>query len=184
MALTYSPSAQMAFVCPDFQLPSVDGRSFCRQDFAEKPLVVMFLCGHCPYVQAIEDRLIRLAHDFSARGVGFVAICSNDPSDHPEDKPEALHERWQKKNYNFPYLIDAQQDVARAFQAVCTPDLYLFDSEHLLRYRGRLDDSWRTPQGVHRQELREALESLIAGREIDPQQNPSMGCSIKWKGQK
>ena len=184
MALTYTPSAELGSNCPDFHLPSVDGHHLERRQLIGKPVVVLFLCGHCPYVQAIEDRVIRLARDFQARGVNFVAICSNDPSEYPEDDPAALLERWQKKNYGFPYLIDAEQTAARAFGAVCTPDIFLYDREQTLRYRGRLDDSWRNPQGVHRQELREAIEAVLAGRAVDPQQNPAMGCSIKWKAAK
>jgi peroxiredoxin len=182
MALTYTPALENGQKLPDFKLPSVDGKIFSPVDFkSNKALVVMFICNHCPYVQAIEDRLIMLAHSYRDKGVGFLGICSNDPSDYPEDRPEALKARWLEKNYGFPYLIDASQDVARAFGAVCTPDLYVFDKSQALVYRGRLDDSWKSPQNVKRQELKEALDSLLAGKQVKAEQNPSMGCSIKWK---
>jgi len=181
MALTYSPAGQLGSTCPDFELPSVDGKTFRNSSFqGAQALVVMFICNHCPYVKAIEDRLLALAHDFLPRGVQFVGICSNDAADHPEDTPQALLERWQQKRYGFPYLLDVNQSVARAFGAVCTPDLYIYDSQRHLQYRGRLDDAWRNPSQVQRQEMREALESILAGR-TPPEQNPSMGCSIKWK---
>lgn len=182
MALTYTPTVSSGSQCPDFKLPSVDGRVYSRDDFkGGKALVVMFICNHCPYVQAIEDRLIALAREYSPKGVHFVGICANDPSEYPEDSPAALKERWQTKNYGFPYLIDEAQNVAKAFGAVCTPDLYVFDGGFKLQYRGRLDDSWKNPANVKKRELKEALDSLLSGKAVNPAQNPSMGCSIKWK---
>ncbi|MGE0525946.1 MAG: thioredoxin family protein [Bdellovibrionales bacterium] len=182
MALTYTPMGELGAPCPDFRLPSVDGKTVSRDDFAPtKALVIMFICNHCPYVQAIEDRLLLLAREYLMRGVRFVGICANDPTEYPEDAPAALLQRWKEKNYGFPYLIDADQETARRFGAVCTPDLYVYDSEFKLRYRGRLDDSWREPQKVQRQELKEALDALLGARAVNPVQNPSMGCSIKWK---
>lgn len=182
MALTYTPAGELGQPCPDFTLPSVDDRRYTRADLAHaKALVVMFICAHCPYVQAIEDRLLALARAYEPRGVAFVGICANDPTDYPEDEPRALLARWRDKNYGFPYLIDETQTVARAFGAVCTPDLYVYDAAQLLRYRGRLDDSWRNPAHVRREELREALDAVLAGRAVASEQNSSMGCSIKWK---
>lgn len=181
MALTYTPAGQVGTPCPQFSLPSVDGRTLTRADYARaKAVVFMFICNHCPYVQAIEDRLIQLAHEYAAKNVAFVAICSNDPSEYPEDAPGELRARAEAKQYPFPYLVDESQEVAKAFGAVCTPDLYLFDSALKLRYRGRLDDSWRNPKNVQRRELKEAIDALLEARSIlEP--NPSMGCSIKWK---
>lgn len=181
MALTYAPRGELGSACPDFKLKSVDGKAYSRGDFTGKPLVVMFICNHCPYVRAIEDRLVKLAHSYPA--AAFVGICANDSTDHPEDTPPELHNRWREKRYDFPYLVDESQDVARAFAAVCTPDLYVFDSSHKLRYRGRLDDSWRNPNLVKREELREALEKILLGQTVNETQNPSMGCSIKWKNE-
>jgi peroxiredoxin len=182
MALTYTPAGRLGDACPPFSLPSVDGKRFTNTDFkANRALVVMFICNHCPYVQAIEDRLIALAREFIPQGIACVGICANDPSDYPEDQPGELFKRWREKNYAFPYLIDADQTVAKAFGAVCTPDLYVYDAEHKLCYRGRLDDSWRDASRVQKQELRTALQNLLSDRPIPSEQNPSMGCSIKWK---
>lgn len=183
MALTYTPAGEIGSPCPDFTLPGVDGKTYALQkDFAKaEALVIMFICGHCPYVQAVEKRLIDLGAEFQKRGAAVVGICSNDPSDYPEDSAASLKQRWLEKHYTFPYLIDDSQSVAKAFGAVCTPDLYLFDRERKLRYRGRLDDSWRDPSKVRRRELAEAITAVLENRAVEPLQNPAMGCSIKWK---
>lgn len=182
MALLYTPAGESGSLCPDFKLPSVDGKTFSRADFAgHKALVVMFICNHCPYVQAIEPRLIELAHAYSKKGVAFVAICSNDDKEYPEDAPAELLKRWREKNFGFPYLVDESQQTAKDFGAVCTPDLYLFDSNQRLAYRGRLDDSWKNPKFVQKQELKAALDAVLSGKPVNSLQNPSMGCSIKWK---
>ncbi|HZP43861.1 MAG TPA: thioredoxin family protein, partial [Candidatus Binatia bacterium] len=168
--------------CPDFRLRSVDGRIFARDDFRTAPvLVVMFICNHCPYVQAVEDRIIALAREYGPRGVAFVGICSNDPTDYPDDSPPNLLRRWREKAYGFPYLVDESQEVARAFDAVCTPDIYVFDRERRLAYHGRIDDNWREPARVTRRELAAALDALLAGRPAPAEQHHTMGCSIKWR---
>jgi peroxiredoxin len=170
--------------CPDFRLPAVDGRSYARDDFAgAKVLVVMFICNHCPYVKAVEDRLIALQRELEPRGVQLVGISSNDAVTYPEDSFEKMAERWRAKEYRFPYLYDESQAVARAFDAVCTPDIYVFDggSERKLAYRGRLDDSWKDPTKVTRRELQLAITALLDGQRPLPEQKPSMGCSIKWR---
>jgi peroxiredoxin len=185
MALTYTPTDGLRSPMPRFELPSVDGQVFRPEQFADKDvLVVMFICNHCPYVKAIEDRLIDLAHRLHGTRAQVIGICANDPTDYPEDAPQALLERWRSKNYGFPYLIDATQDVAKAFGAVCTPDFFVYDRERRLRYRGRLDDSWRDPNKVSQRELELAVEALLAGRPVSEQQKPSMGCSIKWRSPK
>lgn len=182
MALTYTPAGELGSPCPDFELPSVDGKKFGLQDFSSsKVLVIGFICNHCPYVQAIEDRLIRLANSWDPGDAQFVGICANNPADYPEDAPAELKKRWNEKKYNFPYLVDETQTVARAFAAVCTPDFFVYDQNRRLAYRGRLDDSWRNPQKVVQQELKAAVEKLVRGLSLDSVQNPSMGCSIKWK---
>lgn len=182
MALTYTPQAELGSPCPEFKLPSVDGRSISSADYRNaKALVVMFICNHCPYVQAIEDRLIALAKEYQAQGVAFVGICANDPSEYPEDAPAELLKRWREKSYGFPYLVDESQAVARAFGAVCTPDFFVYDQRGHLAYRGRLDDSWRNPAAVQKRELKSALDALLQGNPLNSVQNPSMGCSIKWK---
>jgi peroxiredoxin len=176
-----TPPGVLGTPCPPFTLPSVDGRTFARDDFASSPvLVVMFICNHCPYVQAVEDRLIKLARSYGSQGVQLVGICSNDEFTYPDDAPDKLAQRWGEKEYGFPYLHDQTQAVARAFDAVCTPDIFVYDSNRRLAYRGRIDDSWKDEAKVTRRELAEALDALLAGRTPAPDQRPSMGCSIKW----
>ncbi|HMN67083.1 MAG TPA: thioredoxin family protein [Bdellovibrionales bacterium] len=180
MSLTYAPAGELGSGCPSFALPAALGGPVKLDDFkAHEALVVMFICNHCPYVRAIEDRLLSLAREFKT--VGFIAICSNDPNEYPEDAPAALAERARDKNYPFPYLIDESQEVARAFGAVCTPDIFMYGKDRRLAYRGRLDDAWKNPANVKKRELAEALEVVLAGKAVKTPQNPSMGCSIKWK---
>ena len=168
--------------CPDFRLPATDGRIYGRDDFAGAPvLVVMFICNHCPYVKAVEDRLIGLQRAYTPRGVQFVGICSNDAVTYPEDAFDRLKERWELKEYGFPYLHDESQAVAHAFDAVCTPDLFVYDGDRRLVYRGRIDDSWKDPAKVTRRDLAEAIEALLHGERPSPDQHPSLGCSIKWR---
>ncbi|RME17992.1 MAG: thioredoxin family protein [Bdellovibrio sp.] len=182
MALTHTPQAEIGAPLPDFQLPSTEGELISTQNLPPfKALLVMFICNHCPYVKAIEDRLIQLGNSFKNQPVQFLAICSNDPTDYPEDAPEELKKRARDKNYPFPYLIDESQDVAKAFGAVCTPDFFLYNEKKQLVYRGRLDDSWNDPQKVSQQDLKEAIEALLNGETPSTEQHPSMGCSIKWK---
>lgn len=182
MALTYTPTPALGSPCPDFSLPTVDGKTLSLSDLkSAKAIWVMFICNHCPYVKAVEDRLIQLNLLMESRGVASVAICSNDAKDHPEDAPKELLKRWLEKDYGFPYLIDESQDVARAFGAVCTPDFFVYDGDRRLAYRGRLDDSWKDPTQVKTFELKTALESIVSGKPVNLDQNSSMGCSIKWK---
>jgi peroxiredoxin len=177
-----TPPASLGTPCPVFRLPAVDGKSYRLADFDGSPvLVVMFICNHCPYVQAVEDRLIRLARDAGSRGAAFVGVCSNDASTYPDDAFDKLAERWRRKGYGFPYLHDEDQQVARAFGAVCTPDIFVYDADRRLAYRGRIDDSWKDESKVTRRELADAVDALLAGRRPAPEQRPSMGCSIKWK---
>ncbi len=166
--------------CPDFRLRAVDGRTYTRDDFGAAPvLVVMFICNHCPYVQAVEDRLIALAREYRDK-VQFVGVCSNDAASYPDDAYDKLAERWRNKAYGFPYLHDEAQSVARAFGAVCTPDVFVFDEKRRLAYRGRIDDSWKDPAKVTRRDLADALNALLAGQAPAAEQRPSLGCSIKW----
>lgn len=181
MALTYTPASELGQKCPDFILPAVDGKTFSLKNFVNgQPLVVMFICNHCPYVKAIEDRLIALGHDLKKMDINLVAICSNDPQNYPEDSFENLKKRWTEKNYSFPYLHDADQKVAHAFGAVCTPDYFVYNSDLVLSYRGRLDDSWKDPSQVTRRELLQAVTDLKNKKPISFTPTPSMGCSIKW----
>jgi len=182
MALTESRDLPLGGPCPDFRLRSVEGKTVARDDFRDHPvLVVMFICNHCPYVQAVEDRIIELQRVYGSRGVQLVGICSNDPTGYPDDRPERLLARWQEKRYGFPYLVDETQETARAFGAVCTPDLYVFDRERRLAYHGRIDDNWQSPAKVTRRELAGALDALLAGGQPSRAQHHSIGCSIKWR---
>lgn len=181
MALTYSPKLELGQKLKNFSLPNVTGGSFSTDELGEDAvLCVLFICNHCPYVKAIEDRLIALGSHFKDTDVKMVAICSNDPSDYPEDAPEQLKKRALEKSYPFPYLFDETQKVAKDFGAVCTPDIFVFDRSQKLFYRGRLDDSWRDPSKVSQEELKNALELALKDHPAPTAQNPSMGCSIKW----
>lgn len=182
MVLLHSEKKALGTPAPDFSLTSVDSKRYSLKDFqSKKILAVLFICNHCPYVQAVEDRILSLRRRFEKQSVQLVGICSNDPTDYPDDKPENLLKRWQTKEYGFPYLVDESQDVARIFGAVCTPDIFVYDDKRLLAYHGRIDDNWQDAKKVTREELKEAIEALWAGKKPSSQQNPSMGCSIKWK---
>lgn len=179
---TYTPeNKNLQTDCPEFSLPAVDGQNYSRNDFLNsQPLVVMFICNHCPYVLAIEDRLIQLALDLKKINIHVVAICSNDATSYPEDSFEALKKRAAKKQYPFIYLHDETQAVAKSFGAVCTPDFFVYDKNNKLAYRGRLDDSWKEPSAVTQRDLYEACLQLAADQPLTIKQIPSMGCSIKW----
>ncbi len=181
MALTYTPEAELGERCHDFSLSGVDAQTYSLQSFAEsKVLVLMFICNHCPYVKAIEDRVIALGRFFRKSEVSFVAICSNDPKEYPEDSFENLKLRWKEKSYPFPYLHDATQKVARTFDAVCTPDFFVYGSDRRLAYRGRLDDNWKDASKVKSEDMKKAIQGLLQGQKTISPQYPSMGCSIKW----
>lgn len=188
MAATESVMIPLGTPAPDFNLrianPNVDTlesdfRSF--HDYANaKLLVVVFTCNHCPYAIHVEDRLIELARETAPRGVQFVAINSNDAENYPADSFENMVIRATEKSFPFPYLHDENQSVAKAYSAVCTPDFFVFDERRLLVYRGRLDDGTPgRPQTTT--ELKDALESLLAGHPAPEEQIPSIGCNIKWK---
>lgn len=182
MALTYSEMIPLRKTAPDFKLTAIDGSRVALSDFkGKKAIVVMFICKHCPYVIAVQDRLAALAKEFQPRGAQFIGICSNDAETYPEDSADGLREQANKVGFTFPYLIDETQEVAKAYGAVCTPDIFVFDSDFKLRYRGRIDDSWKDESKVTKRELASALEALIADKQVDENQMPSMGCSIKWK---
>jgi hypothetical protein len=142
----------------------------------------MFICRHCPFVKHVQDELAKVGRDYQRSGVGIVAISANDESGFPEDRPEKLAEMSRELGFTFPYLFDETQDVARAYDAQCTPDFFLYDVQGKLVYRGQLDDS-RPGNGipVSGRDLRAALDALIAGRPIAPEQRPSIGCNIKWR---
>ncbi|MBF0429442.1 MAG: thioredoxin family protein [Magnetococcales bacterium] len=182
MVLLHSPPGELGSLAPDFSLPGVDGKIHTLGEYQKNPvLVVMFICNHCPYVLAIEDRLIALTQALMPQNVQFVAISSNDPTNYPEDSFDNMKLRAKKKSYPFAYLYDATQQIAKDYGAVCTPDFFVYDAERKLRYRGRLDDSPRNPVAVRKQEMKEAILALLEGRPVATIQNTTMGCSIKWK---
>ena len=168
---------------PEFELPSVDGETFDLGKFAEADaLLVMFICNHCPYVRHIEKELSTIVSEYSDRGLAAVGICSNDVDQEPEDTPEGLKEQIERVGFTFPYLIDESQDAARTYKAACTPDLYLFDGDRRLAYRGRLDASRpRNDEPITGEDLRNAIDAVLAGRDAPGEQMPSMGCAISWK---
>jgi len=169
---------------PDFSLPGVDGKDHALADFADaKLLVVGFTCNHCPFVVGSEDRMNALLADYADKGVAMVCINSNETDGHPTDSFDHMVERAKEKGFAFPYLRDESQDVALAYGALRTPHFYVFDAERLLRYTGRMDDNPMTPGEETTHELRDALDDLLAGREVAaPLTNP-VGCNVKWKDQ-
>jgi peroxiredoxin len=182
MALLESPAPQIGSPMPVFELMDVTGQTWHCDAWAEaQVLVVMFICAHCPYVQAVEPRYVALARDFADQAVQFVGICSNDATDYPDDAPQALRQRAEEYGYSFPYLVDDTQDVARAFGAVCTPEFRVYGPDRKLCYHGRLDDNWREPASATQHDLRNAIRAALAGNPPLTPQYPSMGCSIKWK---
>jgi len=179
MILTESVKGLENTSAKDFSLPGADGKTYSLADFADaKVLLVIFMCNHCPYVLAVLERLNRLSAEFKDKGVVFVGINSNDSSDYPEDSFEKMKEL----KIDFPYLHDESQEVATKYHAVCTPDIFVYDESRQLKYHGRIDDNWKEESEVEKQELKEALEKILNGEEIPrEEQNPAMGCSIKWK---
>ncbi len=183
MALTPSTMLPLGTQALNFRLPDTEGKVVALDDFRDAPaLLVVFLCNHCPYVKHIRQELARLAKDYQRRGVAVVGINSNDAAGYPDDRPEMMVKEKAEIGYTFPYLYDESQEVAKAYQAACTPDFYVFDRERKLVYRGQMDGS--RPGNtipVTGQDLRSALDAVLAGRPVSPEQRPSLGCNIKWK---
>lgn len=182
MAKTPSTMLPLGTPAPDFALTSTDGGVVKLSDFDSfSGLLVMFICNHCPFVKHIRDELSRLADEFTAKGVGVVAIMSNDVANYPDDRPELMKVEKEQANWRFPYLFDPTQSVAKAYQAACTPDFYLFDRDRKLVYRGQLDDS-RPGNNipVTGADLRHAVDAMLSGAPIAVEQKPSIGCNIKW----
>ncbi|MEP6663863.1 MAG: thioredoxin family protein [Verrucomicrobiota bacterium] len=183
MALTSSTMLSLGTVAPDFRLPETGGKIVSRADFQHSSaLLVLFICNHCPYVKHVRAELAKLARDYLPKGVGIVAINSNDAKNYPDDSPEKMRQEVREAGYLFPYLFDENQSVAKAYRAACTPDIFLFDENLKLVYRGQLDDS-RPGNGlpVTGKDLRSALESVLAGKPVSENQTPSVGCNIKWQ---
>ncbi len=183
MALTTTPPVELGAPAPEFSLTDPEGVRHSLADVrGPKGLVVMFICNHCPYVKAIVDRLVADMDELKAAGVGVVAIMPNDYARYPDDAPQAMRAFANAHGFGFPYLVDEDQDVARAYGAVCTPDFFGFNAAGELAFRGRLDEGRLAPPppGATR-ELRDAMLVVADGRPAPDDQPPSMGCSIKWK---
>ena len=184
MALTPSTMLPLRTPAPDFSLPDVvSGKTVSLDTVAGKRgLLVMFICRHCPYVQHVKVELAKLGADYAGQPLGLVAISSNDAANYPEDAPQSLSAFAKEEGFTFPLLYDETQEAAKAYTAACTPDFFLFDAERALVYRGQLDDS-RPGNGkpVTGRDLRAAMDAVIAGNPVAAQQQPSIGCNIKWK---
>lgn len=184
MSKTESIMLPLGTVAPDFELYDVCTNSIVKfnQSRNYSGSVIMFICNHCPYVKHINSELTRLANDYIKKNIRFIAICSNDIENYPDDAPQHMKTCAEAQKYPFPYLFDETQEVARAYQAACTPDFFVFDSNHTLVYRGQLDDS---RPGNHipvtGTSIRYALDCLISNKKVDLEQKPSLGCNIKWK---
>ena len=168
---------------PDFSLPGVDGKQYSLASFSEATvLVVAFTCNHCPYVVGSEERIIRFVRDYQNQGVGFVAINSNETENHPDDDFEHMVARAKKIGYNFPYLRDEKQDAAKAFGAIKTPHFFVLDKDRVVRYTGRMDDHPKDEAKATTNELRDAVDDLLAGRPLAVPITEAIGCTVKWWG--
>lgn len=194
MALTPSTMLALGTVAPDFELIDTNGIPVTRDNYTDHPLLVMFICNHCPYVKHVAPELARIGKDYGIENdgvLGIVAIQSNDIEQYPDDGPEKMKEEVAARGYTFPYVLDEDQSVAKAYSAACTPDFFLFDSEHKLVYRGQLDSTrpHRIASGqyddrdgaANGEDLRKAIDQVLAGEPVTVEQVPSMGCNIKWK---
>ena len=176
------PVCDFGAPAPDFDLPATDGRRY-RRDTLVGPngLLVMFVCNHCPFVKAVLDKIVRDARDLEPHGIGSVAICSNDAADYPEDSFENMKALAERMRFPFPYLWDETQAVAKSYGAVCTPDFFGYNGKLALQYRGRLDDSGRSPKPDAARELFEAMVQVARTGQGPRRQTASIGCSIKWR---
>jgi len=183
MARTPSTMLELGTAAPAFALPEpATGKTVSLDAFAGSPLLVVFICNHCPYVLHIADRLAELAREFQSQGVKFVAINSNDVANYPDDSPEKMGAMSERFGFSFPYLFDESQEIAKAYRAACTPDFFLFDAEHVLVYRGQFDDARpRNDEPVTGADLADAIRAVLANLPLLTEQKPSLGCNIKWK---
>lgn len=184
MSLTPSTMLKLGTRAPDFSLPDVcSGQTVSLSDFSDNDaLLVIFMCAHCPFVKLVESELAAIGKDYADRGLGMVAISANDAGNYPDDAPERLKEQAERLGFTFPYLYDESQETAKTYRAACTPDIYLYDKDRKLAYRGQLDDA-RPGNGkpVNGKNLRAAIDSVLAGDEVTESQLPATGCNIKWK---
>ena len=184
MVKTASTMLPLGTAAPKFELPDVvSGKTISLATFSDsKALLIMFICQHCPFVKHVQSELAKIGQDYSDRSLGIVAISANDVANYPNDSPEKLKQMAQELGFNFPLCYDESQEVSKSYTAACTPDFFLFDGEQELVYRGQLDDSRpSTDIPVTGKDLRQAIDAVLEGREIDFEQKPSIGCNIKWK---
>lgn len=182
MTATPSTMLELGTKAPHFQLPDYNNRYYSIDDYRDRPLLVMFICNHCPYVRHVIKKLVELTNDYKRKGIAVVAINSNDVNAYPDDSPAKMKLFAAQHSFNFPYLYDETQSVAMKYNAACTPDFFLFNTKHELVYRGQMDGS-RPGNNipVNGAELSEAIDCLLSGKPIPSVQKPSMGCNIKWK---
>jgi peroxiredoxin len=184
MASLTTPPGRIGWKAAPFDLPGTDGKRHSPES-ARGPngLVVMFICNHCPYVKAVVDKIVTDMRELAGQGIGSIAVMSNDPTEYPEDSFENMRAEAVRRGFPFPYVVDATQEVARAYDAVCTPDFFGFNAAGELQYRGRLDDSGRAPKPGAKRELFEAMSEVARTGRGPAVQHPSIGCSIKWKAE-
>lgn len=182
MALLHSTMVPLGTAAIDFKLPGIDGAEYSLENFAENNvLVIIFMCNHCPYVKAVIERLIELQETTLNQGVRLIGINCNDAQKYPDDSFESMQKIAMQWGMNFPYLFDESQGVAKKYDAVCTPDIYVYGKERKLLYRGRIDDNWENAEQVTQRDLKQAIDCILTNQEVPEKQIPSMGCSIKWK---
>ncbi|PQO33753.1 thioredoxin family protein [Blastopirellula marina] len=182
MVKTASTMLPLGTPAPDFSLLNVDSKTVSLADFADaKALVVIFMCNHCPFVKHLAPALAEFGHEYQAKGAAVVAISSNDVASHPDDSPEQMVHEAENRGYTFPYLYDEDQSVAQAYKAACTPDFFVFDADKKLAYRGQFDASRPgNDVPVTGEDLRKAVDAVLAGQPVPEPQMPSIGCNIKW----
>lgn len=182
MALLESSKSDINSPMIDFSLKGIDDKNHSPSEFDDKDiLIIIFICNHCPYVKAVMDRFIAFQEKYKVKGVQLVGINPNDTVMYPEDSFDNMKLFAEEYKMNFPYLIDDTQETARNYDAVCTPDIYVYDTDRKLKYRGRFDDNWQDETSVTTNDLEKAVEPILQGKDVDFKQIPSMGCSIKWK---
>ena len=181
MVLLKSKMPPLGSPAHDFSLPCTDGKTYSLDSFKDKKvLVIIIMCNHCPYVKAVFDRIIAIQNDYADKGVQVVGINPNDDKSYPEDSMESMKKIVEEKNVAFKYLRDDDQSVSKKYDAVCTPEIYVYGPERTLLYRGRIDDNWQDETNVTSRDLRDAIDAILENRPVSDVQHPSMGCSIKW----
>lgn len=183
MVMTASTMLSLGTAAPDFSLPDTNNNVVSLADFKDAPaLLIIFMCNHCPFVKYVLDKMTELVKEYQAKGVAVVGVNSNDVANFPEDSPKMMARAAQEKGFTFPYLFDEDQSVAKAYQAACTPDFFLFDKERNLVYRGQMDDSRPSSNiPLTGTDLTAAVDAVLEDTAVPKEQKPSMGCNIKWK---